>query len=321
MGEKGKPSGVRPLLRRATCGGPNRSTSAAACRTALGGLAAVGATAAIAGWLFVVKPMRGLSEGVSRVMNGDYEVKVDVPPIGPARKPLKEFNEMTNALAKAKREREELFSIVSHEFKTPLSVIQQYATSLQDDALPEKCREEYLSGIIAGTRKLSDMVGSMLEFVIANNPDNPLEKETYSLDEQLRQAVILFIPFMDQKGISYDADLDEVAISANKCLLDEVWANLISNAVKYTDSGSINVSLRAEGSHAKVVIADTGIGMSEEELSRAFHRFYRSRATGQEGVGLGLAIAQAIVNRHGGDIRLDSSPDAGTTCTVILPLR
>lgn len=310
------------LFRRTTDKGSKPLAGAISKHAALLGFIGVNVAFAVAHTRLVVKPIRELLSGISRVMEGDYETPVDMPPIGPARKPIREFNEMLAVLSRVESNRENYLANVSHEFKTPLSYIQQFATLLQDEALSDEDREEYLEGIVAGTRRLSNMVSSMLELAIAGNTDGSLEKETYSLDEQLRQAVILFAPVMDKKEISYDADLAEVTIHANECLLGEVWANIMSNAVKYTDSGgSIHVKLREENYCAQVAVADTGIGMSQEEIDHAFERFYRKESLDQEGTGLGLPIVKTIVDRHGGTVQLDSAPGVGTICTVVLPLR
>ena len=319
---KVKRSGARTFLRRVTGEKPKGFSGAIARYGALLGFIGVNVAFAFAHSRLVVKPIRELLSGISRVMEGDYETPVDMPPVGPARKPIREFNEMLAVLSRVENDRENYFANVSHEFKTPLSYIQQFATLLQDDTLSDEDRKEYLEGIVAGTHRLSNMVSSMLELAIAGNADGSLGKEAYSLDEQLRQAVILFAPIMDQKEISYDADLAEVTICANECLLGEVWANIMSNAVKYTGSGgSIHVKLREESYCAQVAITDTGIGMSQEEIDRAFERFYRKEGLDQEGTGLGLPIVKTIVDRHGGTVRLDSSPGTGTICTVVLPLR
>ena len=321
-GSEHRLSGMSTLFRRATDEGSKPLAGSISKYTVLLGFIGVNAAFAIAHSLLVVKPIRELLSGISRVMEGDYETPVAMPPVGPARKPIREFNEMLAVLSKAESNRENYLANVSHEFKTPLSYIQQFATLLQDDTLSDEDRKEYLEGIVAGTHRLSNMVSSMLELAIASNADDSLEKKAYSLDEQLRQAIILFAPIMDQKEISYDADLAEVTICANECLLGEVWANIMSNAVKYTGSGgSIHVRLREESYCAQVAITDTGIGMSQEEIDRAFERFYRKEGLDQEGTGLGLPIVKTIVDRHGGTVRLDSSPGVGTICTVVLPLR
>lgn len=218
---------------------------------------------------------------------------------------------------------EEFLLNISHEFKTPLVYIQSYATLLQDDSLSDEERSECLDGIIAGTRRLSNMVSSLLELTMASRSDDPLEMTRFSLDEQLRHAVALFVPIMESKNISYVVELEDVCIAGNENLLDEVWANLLSNAVKYTPSdGTIAVRLATVEGNARVTVSDTGIGIGEDRLEKVFDRFYRDRAaTNYEGVGLGLSIAKAIVDKHHGTIELDSSPGNGTTCTVTLPAR
>ena len=322
MGTRAKLSEMQVPLQQMASGVSQLASRKAVRRVSLLGLAAAGAISALACSRFFTRQLDELSAGISRVTAGDYKSRVDVPRIGPARKPIREFNVMLDTFTKIASNREDYLSNISHEFKTPLSYIQQYATLLQDDTLSNEERDTYLKGIIADTRRLSSMVSSLLELAITKGTDKPLDMSAYSLDEQLRQAVILFAPIMNRKDIAYDADLDEVTICANEYLIDEVWANILSNAVKFTESGgAIHVRLRAKDSLAQVTIADTGIGMNDEELEHAFERFYRNKTAGQDGTGLGLPIAQAIVERHGGSISLDSIPGAGTTCTVLLPLQ
>lgn len=322
MSNRGKLSEMQASILRMARGATKLTSKKTVRRVTLLGLAAVSTVSTVVYSRLAAKQLEELSAGISRVVAGNFESRVDVPLIGPARKPIREFNEMLDTFSKMVSVREDYLANISHEFKTPLSYIQQYTTLLQDETLSKEDHEKYLKGIIADTRRLSSMVSSLLELAIAKNTDNPLQKAAYSLDEQLRHAMIQFSPIMNQKNISYDADLVEVTIYANECLLYEVWANVISNAVKFTESGgSIHIRLRAKENLVQVTIADTGIGMSDEELEQAFERFYRTKSTGQEGTGLGLPIAQAIVERHGGSIRLDSVSNEGTTCTVVLPLR
>ena len=253
--------------------------------------------------------------------NISYDVRLEIISDGQAADVARAFNEMARSLSRKESLQDDFLTNVSHEFKAPLSYIQGFAAVLQSEDLSEEERKDYLKKIEMGTRRLSAMVSSLLELALASDPDRHADVESYSLAEQLRHVMAAFVPLMEQADIDYDADFDELGIVGNRTLLAEVWANAFSNAVKYTPrGGSIAANLRQVGDNAVVTVADTGIGMSEEQLAHAFDRFYRGNTIAREGAGLGLAIAKTIVDNHGGTIELVSAPNVGTTVTVTLPI-
>lgn len=291
----------------------------------VGGAIAIGAScvaAVVAYRKRTESSLQQIESGLHRFAQGDYDVTVEVPPRGPVRDAALQFNATANALANTENMREDFLSTVAHEFKTPLSYIQTATALAQNPDISDEERAEHLKNIMTGTRRLSAMVGSLLEYATASSLNTPLNMERFSLDESLRHVMGTFMVLIEAKGLQYDIDLHEVDVIGNEELLVEAWSNLISNAVKFTPTGgTISVALRSEGDHAIVTVSDTGIGMSEERLRHAFDRFYRSETMGNdESTGLGLAICKAIVDRHNGEIALQSAPNEGTTCTVTLPL-
>ncbi len=267
--------------------------------------------------------IKELERGMSRVADGNYDVSIASVP-GPCTSILEDFDAMARSLRNAEAMREDFLSTVAHEFKTPLSYLQESASLLQDESIEGEERDRHLRNIVAGTRRLSSMVSGLLEFALASSPDVHIESRDFFLDESLRHAVADFVPIMERRELAYNVELESVAMHGAEPLLQEVWANLLSNAVKFTPAGgTVSVSLVRDGDHAVVKVADTGIGMDDELRRHAFDRFYRAPSNGgpeTEGTGLGLAIARAIVRSANGTIGLESAPGVGTTCTVRLPL-
>ena len=146
-------------------------------------------------------------------------------------------------------------------------------------------------------------------------------RETFSLDEQLRQAVLLLEPKWSAKDLELDVDLPEISFEGDAELLMQVWTNLIGNAVKYTDAGEIRVRAEETADAVRVAVEDTGCGMEPEVLARVFDRFYQADTSRRkEGSGLGLAIVRRIVELHGGTVTAESEPGKGSCFTVILPV-
>ena len=147
------------------------------------------------------------------------------------------------------------------------------------------------------------------------------ERQSVALHEQLAQCILQFEDAIEQKGLSLDCDLEEVAIISDMGCLELVWNNLLSNAVKFTDKGGVSVSLRKEGDHAVVTVSDTGCGMSAVTGEHIFEQFYQGDTShASEGNGLGLALVKKVISVLGGEICVKSEEGKGSTFRVILPL-
>lgn len=267
------------------------------------------------------KPVDKLSDGMRSVASGDFSVRLDEQ-----RAPFDEihhnFNMMVEDLSSIEMLRNDFIANVSHEFKSPLSSIQGYATLLQDPSLSEEDRQEYLQAIIAATRSLSNMSSNILELSSLETQGEALTKGQFSLDEQLRQVIVMLEPLWAEKGLRLKVDLDKLNVIGNEEMLATVWTNLIVNAIKFTQpNGSIRIRLTKAGSFAKVSVADTGCGISNADQRRIFDKFYQSDASREtEGNGLGLALAFKILEKHEGTIQVKSERGKGSEFTVLLPL-
>ncbi len=270
---------------------------------------------------WAVRPIKKLSNAMQEVSKGNFDIKIDVDGSDEIASLQKTFNMMTEGLKKNEEESKEFVATLSHEYKTPITAISGYADLLQRSDLTEEERREYLSVICEQAKRLSNLSTEMLQLARLDSNVAGLEKEEFSLDEQVRTAVLALEPMWAAKNTDLDIDLDEVTIFANKSMLSHVWENLISNAVKFTpEGGKIVISLKNGADSVRFEVRDSGCGISPEALPKIFDRFYKSKAPENAGGnGLGLAITKRIVDMSGGTVSAASEVGKGTTMTVILP--
>lgn len=269
-----------------------------------------------------VRIIENMTEATKEVPKGNFEVRLDEEiRIEELRQMAHNFNVMAGELQGTELLRNDFVENVSHEFKTPLSAIEGYAMLLQRKELSEEKRIDYASRILTSSKRLSGMTGNILLLSRLEHQETELKKEYFSLDEQIREVILLSEEKWSEKKIDLDIDLDPAEYYGNEELLSQVWQNIFSNALKFVmEGGYIRFILRREEGKVKVIIADNGIGMSKETASRIFEKFYQGdRSRSQAGNGLGLALAKKIVELHGGDITVSSKEGKGTTFTVILP--
>ena len=276
------------------------------------------------------RPMRSLSEAARKIAKGDFSVR-----IAPLRKDGKkdfvevmfdDFNTMAEELATIETLKNDFIADVSHEIKTPLSVIQFYTTALQNDTLKAEERMEYTQTILEATQKLTTLVSNILKLNKLENQEIVSEAKPFDLSEQLRRCALMFADQMEQKNIRFEEDLDEITVCYDENMLEIVWNNLLSNAVKFTNPGAgIFISLKVQNdssqNFAQISVSDTGCGMDEATQKRIFDKFYQGDTShNMEGNGLGLALVKKTIDLLGGTVTVDSKPGHGSTFTVHLKI-
>lgn len=263
-----------------------------------------------------------ISEATKEIAKGNFNVHMNEDiRVTEIQTMAHNFNLMVKELAATEMLRNDFVENVSHEFKTPLAAIEGYVTLLQRKGLSEEKRAEYTERILFNTKRLSALTGNILLLSRLENQELEIKKESYSLDEQLREIILMYEPQWSEKNLDLDIDLDPVVCHGNKDLLAQVWQNLIGNAVKFvSDRGRIRILLRQKQNGLEVSVVDNGPGMSKEVMGRIYEKFYQgdtSRAS--SGNGLGLTLAKRIIDLHGGTISVSSKEGKGTTFRVILP--
>jgi len=274
----------------------------------------------------MLRPVRALSEAAQRVAKGDFAVRLP-----PQRRDGKkdefevlfdDFNTMVGELSSTETLKTDFISNVSHEMKTPLAVIQNYAELLQMPQIAESDRLEYAQAVEDAAGRMTELITNILRLNRIENQKIVPEVRRYDVCRQLADCLLQFESRWEAKNIEPDFDLEDSAyVSADESLLELVWNNLMSNAVKFTEpGGSISVCQRTEGKKVVVSFKDTGCGMSAEAQKHIFDKFYQgdtSHAT--EGNGLGLALVQRVTALLGGEIAVESEPGKGSVFTVTLP--
>ncbi len=270
----------------------------------------------------VAKPIKRISNASKKVAEGDFSVQLTPKGGGEIRELTENFNGMVRGLSANEYLHKEFISNVSHEFNTPIMSLKGYAKLLKRGDITPAQREEYADIIIAESERLSRLSSDMLKLSELENRGLPPERKSFSLDEQIRSVIILLQQSWEDKNLDLDIDMEEVAFSGDEALLYQLWVNLISNAVRYTDNGGkIGVTLTADNSCVTAAVSDSGRGMTQEEADSVFRRFYKTDSSRSScGTGLGLAIAKRIAELHGGDITISSEAGKGSVFTVTLPV-
>jgi signal transduction histidine kinase len=269
---------------------------------------------------------RAITVVLTRIAQGDFSARIETAlPRGehPFQELVHGINDMAVELDRLERLRQEFISNVSHEIQSPLTSIGGFAQALRGEGLSLEQRRRYLEIIETEAGRLSKLSDNLLKLTALEAEQPPVELVPYRLDAQLRRVILAAEPQWNAKEIELEVGLEPTSISADQALLDQVWVNLLHNAVKFTPAGgTIAVRLHREGANAIVSVTDSGIGISAEDRERVFERFFKAdRARNREagGSGLGLALVKKIVSLHGGSVTVASTPGQGTTFTVSLP--
>ncbi|MBR3815876.1 MAG: HAMP domain-containing histidine kinase [Clostridia bacterium] len=276
-------------------------------------------------WRFwVIRPLKRVTSAARKVASGDFSVKIE-PFKGKRKKNeldilIDDFNIMTRELANNEMLKSDFISNVSHEIKTPLSVIQSYSQALKEPDIDEETYNRYVDIIISVTNNLTSMISNILKLNKLENQQIFHNSSPYQLGEQLRRCALDFVELWQAKNIDFIIEAEDLIIDYDESLLELVWKNLISNAIKYTpEGGSIQISSKKTGNAVEIVISDNGCGISEQAQKRIFDKFYQCDTShSSEGNGLGLAIVKKVLEIVNGRISVESEVGVGTSFKVSL---
>ncbi|MBU5671340.1 HAMP domain-containing sensor histidine kinase [Paenibacillus brevis] len=275
----------------------------------------------------VERPVKRILEATRRITQGDLKTRIHSIHGPNSRNEfdiiIEHFNQMARELSGIETLRSDFIANVSHELKTPLAVIQNYSTMLQDPALPEDKRMEYAKTLTSASQRLSDLITNILRLSKLENQQIFPEIQRYNLGRQLSECLLGFESTWEEKELELDTNIEEdISVEADAELLTLVWNNLISNAMKFTEPhGKITVSLAADDGWAVVKVSDTGCGMSPEVGRHIFEKFYQGDESHMtQGNGLGLALVKRVIDIVGGEIRVESELGKGSTFLVKLSI-
>lgn len=262
-----------------------------------------------------------VTEAASKVAAGDLTVRVHDGGDDEIGKLASQFNQMTETLATNESKNEELTAIMAHEFKTPVASILGYATMLKRDHVPTDKRVNYATMIEQEGKRLSRLSRDLLRLAKLDHSVVGLDVSRFSLSEQLRESILSFERESSRKRLNLITELDEVEMSGDAGLLQQVWVNLLQNATTHSyEGGTIRIKLMRTADSIICEITDEGEGMTPEQVMRVYERFYQADPSRhQGGSGLGMAIVQKIVTLHGGHVDVTSELKIGTTVRVTFP--
>jgi signal transduction histidine kinase len=216
---------------------------------------------------------------------------------------------------------------MSHELRTPLNAIIGFTriVSRNSEALPER-QVDNLSKVLVSAQHLLALIDEILDLARIEAGEVTLEMSETNVAEVLREVTDSFEPLVDRPRVQLlvDADTDLPQVITDRDKLKQILLNLVSNAVKYTDDGTISVCAEAVDRRLRVDVSDTGVGIPADELGKIFDEFHRADAptsSTRPGTGLGLTISRRLARTLGGDVTVESSLGVGSTFTLDLPLR
>ena len=279
------------------------------------------------GWFIARQAMSGVErvrEAAVQIGQGDLTRRVPVGKEGEEIKNLAiAFNEMIERIDALVKEIKEVTHNIAHDLRGPITRIRGICeTTLSSHPTVEDYQE--MAGIVINeSDRLVGMINILLEIAETEAGVTPISKVSVDMSELARNAYELFLPVAEDKGVhlDFEVEMEPLIINGDISRLQRIVANLLDNAIKYTPAGGrANLSVKEGHEKVKVTISDSGIGIDEKSLPRIFERFYRgdeSRSTSDNG--LGLSLARALVDAHGGKIEVESTSGRGSKFTVLLP--
>lgn len=269
-------------------------------------------------------PVEKILDATQKIASGDFSVKLlptnEFSKFNQYDLIFENINTMTAELSKNEILKNDFISNVSHELKTPLTVIQNYAKALQTKSISKQKQKEYLTGLETQTKKLSNLISNILKLNKLENQKIIPEMQEFDVAELLRITTLSYENLIEKKNITLSCDIDDAKIVSSETLLELVFNNLISNAIKFTnDNGKIYISLKKQNNLIVVKIKDTGCGISSEVGQHIFEKFYQGDAShATEGNGLGLALVKKVIDLIGGEISVESKVNVGSTFIIKL---
>ncbi|MBN2853450.1 MAG: hypothetical protein JXQ23_12010 [Clostridia bacterium] len=267
------------------------------------------------------KPIITIKENINYIKRGQYG---KIKETDTKAKELKELSVEINQLAISKENedniRKRLSSDIVHELKTPITALSANLEAILDGIY--EADHDRIKILLDQTNRLSRLVNGLSKLTILETNAEELNKERIDLSSIVKDIIITFEPAILDQNLKFASNIEEdIFVMGNVDKLLQSFINVISNALKYTEKGSIKVNLYKDHGKAVFEVKDTGIGIDEKDLPYVFERFYRSdesrsRQTG--GAGIGLAITKAIIQAHDGEVKVESTINVGSTFTIIL---
>lgn len=232
------------------------------------------------------------------------------------------FRSDNDEIKKLYEKQRQFFADITHEIRNPLHTIAGSLEMLQMEGLDPGKRDHYLQTAMRQTERINRLFKDLLTLQRYDSDSYFIERKSFDLSGVIQHVVELYREEAERKGLELRYDDNPQTVYADPDKIEQVIENLVSNAVKYTGEGKIEIQVSREDENVVVAIQDTGIGISRNHLERLFDRFYRTdkaRSRDKGGTGLGLAVVKSILNAHGTDIHVESEAGTGTKFSFVLP--
>ncbi len=266
---------------------------------------------------FLLKTVDNLLNGLNKLEKGEYDTEIEI-------KALPKISDSFNSLAKELKNvqilRSDFINNFSHEFKTPIVSIKGLICLMKTKNISKEKQLEYFLIIEDELNRLSLITTNILNLSKFDNQEILTETSEFNVSEQIRRTVLLLERQWQSKNISFKMDFDEHRVLGNEDMLNQVWVNLIDNAIKFSDKNSeINISVDKNDYEITISIGNVGIPILDEEKDKIFNKFYQADQThSKTGNGIGLSIVKKIVELHKGSVSVDAKNNE-TIFTVKLP--
>lgn len=270
----------------------------------------------------IVSPLKEIGETAHTIAMGDYEARIEKKYDDEVGDLADTINYMAGEISRAEKMKNEFISSVSHELRTPLTAITGWSETMRQSVSDPEIMEKGLQVISHEATRLSGIVEELLDFSRLQSGSFELKAVQMDLLAELEETVLLFRERASRENLTVDyiECIHLPPIMGDPDRLKQVFINVMDNAIKYSNPGGvIHVEARVIGSIIKILISDNGVGISPDALPHVKERFFRANAT-RPGSGIGLALADEIVRRHGGKLDIRSEEGIGTTVTIRLPV-
>ncbi len=281
----------------------------------------------VGAWLArrMMQPINALTEATQAMVAGELGTQVQVNSRNEIGRLANSFNQMSHDLAQANRLRTQMTADIAHDLRTPLSILQGYLEGLKEGELTGSPRLYNL--LYDEAQQLNHLIQELRTLSLADAGELSLNTQPIDPKALLERSGLAYVMQAEQQGVALriEAADDLPELEADLERMTQVLNNLVANALKHTQAGTVTLSARQAEQAILLQVSDTGKGIAEADLPHIFDRFYRadkSRGRNEHEAGssgLGLAIAKAIVLAHGGEISAESQPNRGTIITVMLP--
>ncbi|GEK33473.1 sensor histidine kinase [Kurthia sibirica] len=273
----------------------------------------------------LLKPLKQLKAAAMDMAAGQYATRVDIKSKDEIGQLATTFNEMAQAIEDEDQRQKQFLENVSHELRTPISYIKGYSEAILSGIIKEEEQPEKLALIVREAARMEKLTNELMQLSRPAGPQGVLKLYPLPLSETIREVVVMLSQRATEAEISIQLHLDdEAVIMADELKMKQIMINLLENALRYSDEGTvIDVSSSIHGEEVVVQIVDHGIGIPSEDLPKVTERFYRvnkARSRADGGSGLGLSIVAQLVQAHDGRWTIDSELNLGTTITLYFPI-